>query len=204
MTNRHRAGRFAVLALVMLVAVLAAVPDVAHAAASLVTGSHAWPALGALALATAPMAVPANGASPFDGLIPSELAGRAKRTYMAPLEWLNLAAGAANSAQFVADANHDFCVTALRYVARDAAGAIVVAPLLLTDWSLVNGTLFTPNLKPVELEAIAGSNRGSQELLIPLVVPAGETLDVQLRNGTAAVVNVRVTLIGFRTERARR
>lgn len=201
MTNRHRAGGIAVLALVVLLAALAVPLGVAHAAVAFLT-PHAH-VLGALALATGP----AVTASPlWETILPVELASRHKRSYFAPLEFLALAAGGAAPAILLSDINHDFVVTALRYVARDvtAAAAMLVAPLVLVDMSLVNGALFTPVGFPVELDAIAGANRGSQELLIPLIIPAGETLSVQARNGTNAAMNLRITLVGFRSERARR
>lgn len=181
------------VAIFLAVALLAAV-------ALLVAMPHAADAASFVTLATVPFVAP----SPFSGLLPAELADKEKRAYMAPLEWLALAAGAAAPVQLVADNNHDFIVTRIVYVARDAAAAIVDRPLFLTDWSLVNGVSFTPLNFPVELEAIAGSNRGLNEFMIPLVIPAGETLTVQGRNGTAAVLNVRLTLIGFRSARARR
>jgi hypothetical protein len=160
-------------------------------------------ALGGLALGTS---AAASSASPFYGLLPDSLIGKDKRTYVAPLNWTPLAAGAAGVVvELTADANHDVVFHRLSYTARDNATlAMLDRPRILADLSLASGWEFTTRQNPVELENLAGINRGAPELAIPLVVPAGETFRIALTNPGAAAILVQVALIGFRSVKASR
>lgn len=183
---------FAFLSVAVLVAAIsAAMPHDAHA---LGIGGGALAAMGT-------SVVPGN--NPFAGLIPDELLNRQKRAFIAPLDWTPIGAGLAANMPLVADANHDFLIYRIAYVARAVAdGAIVASPPLLVDISLRSGVQFTPQNFPVDLDNIGGSGRMAPDLAIPIVIPAGETLDVMLRSAAAVNLNVRIALIGFRTARA--
>jgi hypothetical protein len=188
----------------MLAAALLTVAIAAPAHAAGLASSHVLHfsplAFAGLALGTSAIAV----ASPFNGFLPSQLVDRVKKPVFIPLEWLALAAGAGGAASVTPDTNHDLVITKIVYTSRDAANALVDRPLLLANLSITNSDEFTLKNKPVELENIAGINRGSPELIIPIVVPAGQTFEVFLTNGSAAALNVRATVVGFRVPREAR
>lgn len=148
---------------------------------------------GALALAT----------GPFAGILPDALASREKRPYFIPLNWVPIAAGQTLPVLVVGDANQDFVCHRIVYTARDAAtGAIVDRPLLTISMSKEGGEFFNPaEGGAVELENLAGRTGGSPELVIPLIIAAGDKLTASLTNGTAVALHVRATLIGFRSSR---
>jgi hypothetical protein len=202
-------GRLTCLALVLLVALLAmalSAPDVAHAAVAHPPVFHPL-ALGAMALGTSLSPSPTVAPAAFSGYLPAELERRGNlRAFFVPIRWAPIAAGAAGiPGQLIADPNHDIVITKMAYTARLAAdNSMQDRPLLLAELSLGSNLLYTPGQgKAVELETIAGVNRGEREFVIPIVIPAGETFTVNLTNGSALILNVQLDLLGGRSARSR-
>lgn len=197
--HRTRTGAIArmlgLMALVMLAVALSAV--LPHPA-------HASPLLGLAGLALSTSVVPVSSQSPFAGLIPAELLGREQRTYFAPLNWAPIAAGAAVALPLAVDVNHDIVIHRLSYTARDVNGVIQDRPPLFLTMGFENGQSITPtDNSQVDIENIAGTNRGAPELVIPLIVTAGDKLVVTLTNASAVAQYVRMAFIGFRSARRR-
>jgi hypothetical protein len=205
-------GRYIVLALAMLVAMLAVplAPALAYAAphAHQLHQLRFDPAsLVALAVGATSL-VPTSTVNPasFSGFLPYELEKRGNlRTFFGSLRWPNLGAGVTLPANLVADINHDIVFTKLAYTARDAGTkALVDRPPLFVEIALGSNLLFTPgNRVLVELESIAGINRGERELIVPLVIPAGETFTMTLTNGWNVALDIEVDGIGCRSARQR-
>lgn len=196
--SRTRTSAWLVGLVALAVVALALAPLVAPALPDWLMG-------GAALAMTAPM-MPGLSGSPFYGLIPDELVGRRKRFFIAPIDWSPIAAASGGVAgDYKSDTNHDFIVHRFALTARDVAGAIVVQPRLLADFTLSGNVLFSPQNTPVDLEGIAGiTGRQTPDLVIPLVIPAAETLSVMLRNPGAVALYVQLLLVGFRSERAPR
>lgn len=201
--------RYALALLAVAVLVFVAAPA-AHAA-TLLHGEHSWPALGALAVGmtmpSAGVGAGVDGGTIFSGILPRELEGRLKRAFFAPLRWAPIAAGTTAAQQLLSDVNHDFVVSRMAYTARDAGTlAIVAQPPLFVEISLASGVIFTPGQQQrCELDNLAGTNRGALDLLVPIVIPAGEVFTVLLTNGTAATnLNVQLDLFGLRAARTLR
>lgn len=218
-TFARRAGLLACLMLVALVMV-AAVPMLAHAATAATQGAahapHMLGPVGLVGLALGTSAVVQSEqrrmagndgatASPFVGILPPDLLARTKSFYVAPLDVLALAAGGNGTGSFVADTNHDYVFYYGTYRARAVAdGAVVANPPILADVSQNGGVEYNPNDKPVDIDNLLGTATQPSVWGIPIIVMAGQTLNVRLTSAAAVALNVRMALVGFRCARVSR
>lgn len=156
-------------------------------------------------------AMPGNDAlippSTFLGILPPEMWNKPKRLFAVPFTILTFAQNTSRVAQFQADVDNDYVFYYAAYEARVVTDlTLAVNPLLIVDLSTTgNQQSYNPPTQGNAVDNIFGTARQPSVWAMPLILPAGQTLVMNITAGAlTASVNFRATLMGFRVARVLR
>lgn len=155
-------------------------------------------------------AMPGNEAlippSTFLGILPREMWDKPKRLFAVPFTILNQLANSQRQAQFQADVDNDYVFYYGAFSPRSVDNQTVVVdpPLLVALSTTGNQQSYNPPQQSNDVANIFGTARQPSVWAMPLILPAGQTLVLDVQSLSATALNCRFTLMGFRVARVLR